>query len=519
MGTSQRNVLLLNNLFSFMQSMQWVRNARSICAVMVICTARLVVSQNVLPLPSMRSIGQPPSVTRVGEWPAVRGTTVAIPLTAMLAISDLTEFDYQLGGVFPRSVDYYPADSIRAIKRDRAADWIARLSLVRGPGVEGEHLIDLAAVAMRAEQDTMAWRLLDARISALPPSNANRTARSFALAAAVHVLTSGDQDSARLARNVARASAYNVQLMAIPSTGYAMVSDSTDVLYRKITARLELAAAFATIRATERMRTEAYSALALLATLGVEERWDMMWKAYPYREVASAFLAVSRNPRSVDSLNAAILTALAPHPQDGSRLADPQDLVALRNRFASVALIGQHAPAIQAHAWINTADSTYADTPRTRTFADGLVHVLVVGDNDTPLLPLLERLHRQFNRGVEVMLVTNTNGFIWPDVASPQAEVAWLTNYYHTKRHLTVPIAMWAGAKHTSGYGWSIPAPSPARAEYHADGGNLEGIAIVVDGQGIIREYDDFRSRQDEMHVGACVRALLAESQHSTGGH
>jgi len=455
-----------------------------------------------LPLPKPRIIDQPPDVSQVGMMWTVDGHAQSVPVTALLAVTDLQMYDYELATMFPGSAEYYPADSIRTLTHARAAAWVTRLRMLPSSVLHGRQLVDFASVALRAEQDTLARELIERRLHELSSDRAGAAERAFMLASAVVLFVDLAQDSARLSRNSSIAAEYAAQLWMLPSAGYATMSDSTDVLYRQLDAARAMLGSMCRVRGPKEVWLATSKMLAFINRLGVQERGDALYD-FPYRMVATALMGSRYRKTAVDSLNAQLLAPLA-SSKNVTNAADVEQ--ALRSRFAWIAMLGRPAPSVQAHAWINTPDSVYQDTPRTHTFADGVVYLLAFNDNDTGMLPMLERLHRALPPNVHVLLVTHTDGFIGPDIATPAAEVAWLANYYRTKRHFTVPIAVWAGPRISGAYGSSYPMESPINHAYHVQ--FMRGLCVVVDGKGIVREYVNLRSRDDEKRIIQHVETL-----------
>lgn len=109
--------------------------------------------------------------------------------------------------------------------------------------------------------------------------------------------------------------------------------------------------------------------------------------------------------------------------------------------------LGHAVPSLVAHAWLNTADSLYAATPRSHALNDGTIRAIMFGDRTTEEVSALERVQHDVPAGVQVVFVTETMGYVGPDLLTPGEEVAWLRDYYERVRHLTIPIAIWAGEK------------------------------------------------------------------------
>lgn len=474
-------------------------------------------------LPPLRPIVAPPVVADAGTLPHVDGAREPLNMTANFAVSDLRFFDEQVDTRYPFSGDVYPEDSIRAAKVARARQWLVRLDALQNGGGDGRHLMDRAEVAFRAERDSLARRYIDTRLAALPKTLAGNVARSEVLAAAITLFADADQDSTRLVRNLPLAELYARQLSAIAPSGYPTRSDSTDILYRQYNAFLILVYAADAAQQPTRVLQYATTFATFLERLNYGERRNAVTYEYPHREVASAFVRQPRGRVQLDSLNTYLLSLLADRPTDVGRpsparraalLAERQEV--LRDRFAFFAAIGQPAPAVTAHAWLNTADSIYASTPRQHPLNDGIVRILAFQDSHALLLSSLERLGRELPSSAQVVVVTQTVGSIDYVITAPADEVAWLATYYRQKRHVTIPVAVWAGARVPGDYGTKFVAPSPVGPAFHA--GWLEGAVVLVDGRGIVRAYLPFSDRADEARLIRRVRALVAES-HAAESH
>lgn len=467
------------------------------------------------PLP--RTLQSQPAVEVTGTVMTTRATRTAAPLTAELAISDLQLYDAQLATLFPRSAEVYPADSLRAAKMARARAWLDRLRAQGGPGTTGRHLLALADVAWRAGDDSLASRYLEMRLARLPKNGSGVVARSLALVAAVELFTAAD-DTARLARNLPIADAYTRQLAALPAAGYSTMTDSTDVLYRQLESVSALVHAADALQASSLIVTYGERLLDVIARLELAERLRQLREWYPYQEIATALVSQPNGRRRVDSLEQRMQALTIPRASDVTTPSNPTRREAqiagskrvLGDRFAQFAMLGRAAPEIKAHVWLNTPDSTYADSARTHSLNDGRVRVVAFINRETQVLPALERIHQQFLAGLEVLLVTETEGHIGPDIATPAQEVAWLATYYEDKRHLTMPIAVWAGAKVPGPYGTSEPAASPVAPEYHASWIN---DVCLVDAHGIVRGYQKLVTREHEAQLARWLHMLLAESE------
>jgi len=478
-------------------------------------------TSSTLPLPLARSVAAPPTVSAVGLLARTDSGHTSLMITATLAVVDLHAYDDQLRTQFPLNADYYPTDSIRQITTQRAQAWLARLETAGETGIGRRQLVDYAEVAFRAGRDSLARQLFDTRLAQLPTGHAGDVQRSAVLAAAVALLTDVTQDSARLANNLAGATTYATRLYAISAGGYSTKSDSTDVLYRQLeSSMLLLKAADALGRRVEVIR-HARQAWTYMERLDYDERQGAAGQRFPYREVAMAMIAQPNGRTLLDSLNAALLAIGLDKPTDVSS-PPPQGRVGAadvwrqreRDRFASLALLGQPAPLVQAHAWLNTPDSSYAESPRGHRFDDGVVRILAFDDNDSWAFPVLQRITNEFPSGVQALLVTQTEGHVGPDIMTPREEVAWLSHYYHAKRRLTVPVALWAGEKIDGDFGMKRPASSTANRVYHTAW--LDQMFVVVDGRGIVRGYEPARTRADEARIARRIQSLLQETRVST---
>lgn len=470
-----------------------------------------------LPLPLPRELDATPPVDVVGQF-AKRDGNVAFTPMVRFAVSDLRTYDYQLSTLFPNSATAYPDDSIRALKQRRAAAWLRRLRPATGFGTATPYRVDLLEVASRAGDDSLARLLLDAELASIPSGHAGDRARSIALAAGVAAFTDLTQEIPRLSRNLVVAERYAMRLAAIPTTGYTLRSDSTDILYRQVESTLALALAADRVQAATSVLVYANRLLDEMTALGLSERRLMTSWVYPYREVATVLMAQPKGRAQLDSLDTKLLALVVARPAEVDVSMDTAQRAAdlhaaqqfLRERFASIALLGRPAPPLRAHVVFNSADSVYRDSARTYTFADGIPHVLAFGGLGSAMLPALDRLHARFAGRARVTFVTETQGFVGPDVVSPTAEVAWLSTYYTKKRHLALPILVWAGPRVAGEYGSSSPMPSPSLPAYHPDA--LPATCVLVDANGIVRGYQPLKTRDDEAQLARQLQALVDET-------
>ena len=179
------------------------------------------------------------------------------------------------------------------------------------------------------------------------------------------------------------------------------------------------------------------------------------------------------------------------------------------------ALLDTPAPPLQAHLWLNTSDSLYGPTPRTRPFDDGRVHVIAFFSiYYEPGWSIFNRIQTQFGSAVDAVVAIKTRGTAGPDAASPSAEAAWLTQYLREVRHFTMPVAIWAGSMRQVGYVQEghyptfSPEETPNEKPYLANmlGGTW---CIVIDTHGVIRFFQDLQTRQDEVALRTRIQSLL----------
>jgi hypothetical protein len=332
---------------------------------------------------------------RAAEYRSGSGQTAAGAGRVASALQDLRQYEGRLGTLYPWSAADYPADSIRRLNVARAAAWLAyfRAGATRTDD-RGDDAIGLAMIAMRAEQDSLARRYLDDRLARVRPAPAEASA---VLASGVALFADPGLDSARAACNYALAVSYARQLFALPATGYATRSDSLSVRQRQLMALLQL--------------------------------WRDVEVLYPADTAPAAATSIGTLTQMLPPAERTLIGAVT---GDRRRV--------MRN-------IGQMVPPLVAHAWLNTADSLYAATPRSHALDDGVIRAIMFGDRTTEEVSALERVQHDVPAGVQVVFVTETMGYVGPDLLTPEEEVAWLRDYYERVRHLTIPIAVWAGEK------------------------------------------------------------------------
>lgn len=482
-------------------------------------------------LPDIRALGAPPPVPQVGLEVRVNGGTAMVPVTAALGLVDAQLLQWQLESVFPVSQMYYPLDSLAQVHQQRAAAWAHRLNAV--PSTEQPHAVlgwqrvPLAELMARASNDTAARRLFDTRIAEL---RGNPVQQSYALFEVIATLADPTQDSARLARNVAVAESYLQTLQAVPRRGYATRHDSISVLERQWDAEDTLVVAYDALGDSARMLAHARRAITYATSFDLDQCGVRLSSSY--LRVVRALMSTQVGRAQIAAFATSLLavaqrmsTELPATATDEQRQRARQlesDERRLIEEIASwLGLLNTQAPAISAQAWFNTADSTYDPTPRTRSWADGRVHVLMFGYFfDDTKLSVLDRIQRHFPTGVEATFVTTTSGYAGPDLLGPSDEVHWLSRYLLGLRHLTMPIAVWAGKKARTGFvpeGHYVvmrPIPTPNETPFQAGMlGSLGKVgAILIDRQGIIRFFQDASTRRREAALYRRIQSMLDET-------
>jgi len=181
-----------------------------------------------------------------------------------------------------------------------------------------------------------------------------------------------------------------------------------------------------------------------------------------------------------------------------------------------LALIGQAAPPVLGHAWLNTSDSAYRTPPITHSFGDGVVRVVAFGEIQRThhMISVLDNVQQWFPHRVEAVFVTHTVGHAGPDLVSPADETVWMAAYVKGVRHLTLPIAIWAGDKQKvpalveAEFG-VVPVNSPNELTAYRDRGDP---FVVIDGHGIIRATLDVQNRRQEEQLRRRLAAMLASA-------
>jgi len=493
--------------------------------------ARALSQDLIRTLQSIRPLDGPPPVSEVVQATTTDGHVKRVPVSASLALWDLNPwygYQGQLQSVFPRSRADYPLDSLTQVVRLRAAAWVNRLSALpaseQSYAVLGWQRVPFAKVAALAANDSLAQRLFDTRIAELA---SNPVEQSEVLYEAVTTFADGPaQDTARLARNLVTAERYLRRLRALRTSGFPLQHDTATILYHQWRAEDSLMISYGAIGDTVQLFAHARALLPFAVVLGVNERQGIIAHAY-----SRPFHALMHTERGRAQLTAFQPTVLAmahraevelPANATAEQRARVQGIESGTRQWMKeiadwLALLNTPAPPISAHVWLNTPDSLYQAVPRTRTFADGRVHVIAFGSQYEPFnFPVLERVQRRFPSGVDVLMVAQTNGTTGPDIAGPREETEWVTRYLRGIRHFTFPIALWAGSKRQSGfvpeghYPTFDPEPSP-NGEPYSDR-MLGNRVVIVDTHGIMRFFSPVDTRQDEIVLWARVQQLLNAS-------
>jgi hypothetical protein len=448
-----------------------------------------------------------------------------VPVTAALGLVDLLQYEEELRSVFPVSQDHYPQDSITQIQQARAADWYSRLATTPSAdqvyAVQGRAQIPFAKVAARAANDTAARRLFDRRIAELV---GNPAQQSYALFEMIATLADPTQDSTRLVRNLTMAEQYLTRLHALPSGGYKTRNDSTSVLERQWRAEDTLVVAYSEAGDTAAVLAHTRRAMSYIPMFGVNERSFPLNSAYVHVIKAlgqtvsgrAQIMAFSTIWLAMAHRAATELPATTTDKDRRRALGIEEGAKRYVNEVSSwLALLGTPAPSISAHAWFNTPDSVYSDTPKVHRMADGRVHVLIFGgfySNDR--LSVFDRMFRRFP-DVDMVFITNTSGSAGPDILEPRDEVTWLSRYLLGVRRFTMPIAVWAAHKVPAGYvpegHYQVfrPEETPNERPYHE---NMLGMhCVMIDKRGIIRFYQDVSTRKDERILQERMQLLLSE--------
>ena len=172
-----------------------------------------------------------------------------------------------------------------------------------------------------------------------------------------------------------------------------------------------------------------------------------------------------------------------------------------RNRYA---LIGKHAPAIDAVWWINT-EASKVNTPANGnvTLIEFTAHWCGPCKNSYPgLRSLAEKFKGQAFTGV---MVTQLYGYLGTQKnLGPNEEIAADRNYFGTEHALPFPVAINAQIKQT---GNAFVQPKPD-TDYRV--GGIPQI-MIVDKHGIIRQIVTGWDQGNTARFSALIEKLLAE--------
>jgi len=446
----------------------------------------------------------------------VDGGVAMIPVTANLALADVVVHRWRLRSAFPPSRADFPSDSLREIQRRRASAWIDRFGTLSASqqrdAVQGWQRVPFAEVAAWAGNDSTAQRLFDTRIVELAT---HPVEQAYALFERVATLADPTQDSARLARNLRAAESVLKILQRLHTTGFSTRHDSATILYHQLYAEDTMIVGYAAIGDRERLLAHVQHAMGYTLQVGGKERGSVLGRLY-----TRAIKALQESPDGRERLVAfnptvmAIARRIATEIPSTFTADDRNQLIGMPSNMQQwfdqltqwFARLGKPAPPITAHLWLNTPDSSYAPTPRTRTFTDGSVYVVAFGPfNDENMPAVLGRVMARFPTGVQVLFVAKTSGYVGPDIVGPANEAAWLTRYFRGVKQFALPIAIWAGDKRPNGfvpeghYQRIDPEPSPNEPLYAAN--DLGSQCVVIDQHGVIRFFEDVNTHFDQDRV------------------
>lgn len=443
-------------------------------------------------LPIPRLLTDVPGVSVAGTIPTTGDSTTTLWITPGMAMGDLRYYAATVESQYPLSAAAYPMDSLRNLKTARAVQWMERL---RGASVVDPYDMELllfAEAALRAGEDSAARRAIDARLVTIHAP----LPRSFILAGAVNLFTEAIDDSVRLAARFAIAAAYAQELAQLRVTGLSTVRDSLNMVFRQISGLVQLVSASVALKHIDVAMQYTDQALASASRLDARLRGSMIQWYYPMQDAAT-LVYEQRGHAVLDTISQfQKVMAVAP---------------ALREGFDRAASLGQPAPPLSAHVWLNAPDSLYDSTPRPHRMDDHAVHLLMFGYNSN--VEIADRMHRQFP-SVHVLDMTEIDGQLNGELVPPSDEIDWLRTFLRTRRHATMPIGIWVGPKQPNKYGGAAPEPSPAQDLYHA----TVTQCVIVDRNGLIHDILPMRSRTDEAHIAA-VLARLTAGEAAVEGH
>jgi len=442
----------------------------------------------VLPVP--RRLGDVPPVSALGALVTLNGTSRTLPVTPKLAVGDLGYYEIELSSLHPLSLPTIPTDSLRVARVARAMAWLVRLRTARYDDPDGTQALALADVALQAQQDTLARHIVDAQLK----RTTDVAQKANLLRAAIEIFANGIEDETHPETRVEAATTYFVQLQGFPVSGYPLLRDSAYVAVFKAIGAMQMVDASIHLKRLDAVYRYTDQALAALARVDADARGWYVRNHFPFREMASLIRAQPNGQTMLDTMTRvrSLVSILPDYAVDLQRIA----------------LLGTSAPPLAAHAWLNTADSSYAATPRLHAYEPGVIHLVAFGLGSRNVL--LERLHRRFPT-VHIILMHETRGAVGVNVVEPQTEIAWYDTYVRTILHATFPVGIWAGPKERNMYGGMTPQPSLVRQGYLGE----PGLCTLVDGAGKIREFLPAKTRADEAHIAAALSAVLNEATTS----
>jgi len=442
-----------------------------------------------LPLP--RALTEAPPIAAIGYLDRGTDTAILVSLTPKTVLGDLEYYRNTLTSQHPLTAPTDPSELLHVANRTRAAAWLARLGAGTVPDPDGTQALALAEIAIRAENDSAARRILGTLLA----TARDRITQSRVLAVGVDLFTDLTTDRARDTARLSTAVGYASALLQLNAMGMTTQRDSVNVLYHQVSAMLDLVAASCALGRVADVRQYTNQLHTIVTRLGARERTAQLQWYYPLDDIAALFLDQPNGRQLLDTASEIRrIVALAP---------------GLNAALRRAALIGQSAPSVTANAWLNTPDSLYADAPRIHDLNDGAAHLLVFGI--TTNLPIVERLHHRFP-DAHVMLLTATDGTLGLVAADPSAEIAWLRGYLRDPRHVTVPVGVWVGPRRPNKYGGATPEPSPNDGAYAIS----RSLCVLTDRHGRIYGFFALTSRRDEARVAAALARLGASSDSAS---
>lgn len=427
------------------------------------------------------------------------GTPVTLPAPPALATFAVER--YRAEQAHLRAADV-STDSVNRLVASYAARWLDRY-----PDATGIERIPVALLALDAGDDTVARRQMAAWLRTPQLSLGDRIVATMTL---LHAFA----DPTHPARLAVAESAL-VTLEEIVPNDIAL----------QMRGHRALVDAYYRMGASDAVQRHATRMLALaLAIPAYRDR--MQWLArVPLELLAQVYAGLPDGPDRIARLGATVRAATALMPKDRASLpalyltyGAPAQQHTMDVRVRQLSLWGQPSPPILAHVWINDLrDTTLSPTPASWTLADGMIHVLELGDATClaclAALPDMERLARRMDPrdSVSVAFVTQTVGRWGVDTVPADVEIAHLKAYYVGEQHVTMPIAVWAGPKLATPEGGSLPAPSPNDSTFNRSNPNVP-MFVVTDRMGRIR-YMSTRYSHD-LDMAQQLQSVVAFLRH-----